>query len=63
VAEDAGENEDLGRGTLIKIHLKPEAMVGGGWGPFFGGGRVLLGWGGERGPGLARPAGEWGLNG
>jgi hypothetical protein len=22
VAEDAGENEDLGRGTLIKIHLK-----------------------------------------
>lgn len=27
IAEDKGENEDLGRGTLIKIHLKPEAMV------------------------------------
>ncbi|GBF98289.1 endoplasmin, partial [Raphidocelis subcapitata] len=26
VAEDEGENEDLGRGTLIKIHLKQEAM-------------------------------------
>jgi len=25
--EDKGENEDLGRGTLIKIHLKDEAMV------------------------------------
>jgi hypothetical protein len=22
VSEDEGENEDLGRGTLIKIHLK-----------------------------------------
>ncbi|KAI8467493.1 MAG: Hsp90 protein-domain-containing protein [Monoraphidium minutum] len=26
MAEDKGENEDLGRGTLVKIHLKPEAM-------------------------------------
>jgi hypothetical protein len=28
LSEDKGENGDLGRGTLIKIHLKPEALVG-----------------------------------
>ena len=27
ISEDEGENPDLGRGTLIKIHLKQEAMV------------------------------------
>ena len=27
ISEDKGENEPLGRGTLIKIHLKPEALV------------------------------------
>ena len=29
MSEDDGENEDLGRGTLIKIHLKEGEEVGG----------------------------------
>lgn len=39
MAEDDGENEDLGRGTLIKIHLKEgEEVRGGGTGTRGGGG-------------------------